>query len=108
MACHSLIYASASASGAFAGLLARGLYAIGATSDVMDAGWRWIFVMYVLLQSGVPVAHVILSTALESTVLFKRLYARLTMHQGYPHCHHRLPHLFLDSQRHQVIQILDA
>lgn len=44
-----LFYTSASLSGAFGGLLARGLYAIGTAGGL--TGWRWIFIIEGLFVS---------------------------------------------------------
>ena len=44
-----LFYTSASLSGAFGGLLARGLYAIGNAGGL--TGWRWIFIIEGLFVS---------------------------------------------------------
>jgi hypothetical protein len=45
-----LFYTSASLSGAFGGLLARGLYAIGTAGGL--TGWRWIFIVEGLFVSN--------------------------------------------------------
>ncbi|CAC9894420.1 unnamed protein product [Aureobasidium pullulans] len=47
-----LFYTTASLSGAFGGLLARGLSSIGATAGI-DAGWRWIMIVEGLLTAVV-------------------------------------------------------
>ncbi len=50
-----LFYTSASLSGAFGGLLARGLYSIGPAGGL--TGWRWIFIIEGLIVSLNPRLH---------------------------------------------------
>jgi len=47
-----LFYTSASLSGAFGGLLARGLSSIGTAGGL--TGWRWIFIIEGLIVSLIP------------------------------------------------------
>lgn len=73
-----LFYTAASLSGAFGGLLARGLYAIGNRGGVK--GWGWIFIIEGLLTSlcGV-IAYFVLPNNLESCTSLtaeEKAYAR--------------------------------
>lgn len=61
-----LIYGAASLSGAFGGLLAYGLNAIGPKSSVIDHGWRWIFIIEGLLTIVVAIiAYIFLPNSVE-------------------------------------------
>lgn len=40
-----LFYTSASLSGAFGGLLARGIHEMGTAGGLEGGGWRWIFII---------------------------------------------------------------
>ncbi|KIW32027.1 uncharacterized protein PV07_03606 [Cladophialophora immunda] len=65
-----LFYTSASLAGAFGGLLARGLSAIGPTGSVVDAGWRWIMIIEGLLTFAAGVASYFLLPNSVSTAWF--------------------------------------
>jgi len=60
-----IIYTSASLSGAFGGLLARGLNAIGFTAGL--EGWRWIFIVEGLLTVAIAViSYIVLPNSIET------------------------------------------
>ncbi|RQM07769.1 hypothetical protein DH86_00003052, partial [Scytalidium sp. 3C] len=72
-----LFYTSASLSGAFGGLLARGLSAIGTAGGL--TGWRWIFIIEGLITvvAGV-VSYFMLPNSVETAGFLteeERLYA---------------------------------
>ncbi|KAK5280366.1 hypothetical protein LTS03_009470 [Exophiala xenobiotica] len=64
-----LFYTSASLAGAFGGLLARGLSAIGSNAG-LDAGWRWILVIEGLLTFVAGVASYFLLPNSVATAWF--------------------------------------
>ncbi|EXJ86137.1 hypothetical protein A1O1_06507 [Capronia coronata CBS 617.96] len=70
-----LFYTSASLAGAFGGLLARGLSAIGPKAG-LDAGWRWIMVIEGLLTFAAGVAAYFLLPNDVSTAWFLKTEER--------------------------------
>ncbi|KAM0751485.1 retrograde regulation protein 2 [Meredithblackwellia eburnea MCA 4105] len=73
-----LIYSSASLSGAFGGLLARGLYRMKGVGGY--AGWRWIFIMEGLMTVVVAIGSYFFLCASVDTASYltpaERIYAR--------------------------------
>ncbi|ETI22534.1 hypothetical protein G647_06609 [Cladophialophora carrionii CBS 160.54] len=65
-----LFYTSASLAGAFGGLLARGLSAIGPTGGAVDAGWRWIMIIEGLLTFAAGVGSYFILPNNVSTAWF--------------------------------------
>ncbi|OKL59804.1 hypothetical protein UA08_04950 [Talaromyces atroroseus] len=61
-----IFYSAASLSGAFGGLLARGLSAISATSTI-HGSWRWIFIIEGVITSAIAiVSHFLLPNSVET------------------------------------------
>ncbi|PSS23476.1 hypothetical protein M430DRAFT_97942 [Amorphotheca resinae ATCC 22711] len=81
-----LFYTSASLSGAFGGLLARGLTSIGRVGDL--APWSWIFIIEGLLTVGVGAFSYFLlpNTVAEASFLREdeRIFAVSRLHQDVP------------------------
>jgi hypothetical protein len=81
-----LFYTAASLSGAFGGLLARGLTAIGQRGD--QAKWSWIFIIEGLLTVVVGiVAYLLLPNSVETASFLKpeeRVHARARLHLDTP------------------------
>ncbi|KAK9899166.1 MFS general substrate transporter [Cystobasidium minutum MCA 4210] len=83
-----LIYGSASLSGAFGGLLAFGFNAIGPKSSVVDAGWRWIFILEGILTVVVAIiCYVFLPNSVETAPFLteaEQIYATQRLQRDRP------------------------
>jgi hypothetical protein len=81
-----LFYTSASLSGAFGGLLARGLLEIGPHTKLI--GWRWIFIIEGLLTVAVGIlSYFLLPNSIETSHFLKpeeKAFARQRLHQDKP------------------------
>ncbi|OBT70799.1 hypothetical protein VF21_10053 [Pseudogymnoascus sp. 05NY08] len=81
-----LFYTSASLSGAFGGLLARGIHEMGTAGGLNGGGWRWIFIiegLFTIVVAGL--AYLILPNSVDDALNEEeREFARLRLYNDKP------------------------
>ncbi|KFY28383.1 hypothetical protein V491_00491 [Pseudogymnoascus sp. VKM F-3775] len=81
-----LFYTSASLSGAFGGLLARGIHEMGIAGGLIGGGWRWIFIiegLFTIVVAGF--AYLILPNSVDDALNEEeREFARLRLYNDKP------------------------